>query len=107
MHEDVRRLRKSFDATKADMRDAATCCDRCGLTRAQLATHSRQLELHHIRSISSYVRAGITDHEVVNSKKNIQVLCTFCHVFWHKIAEPIGCSYRDFFEARPAHLDII
>lgn len=107
MNEHVRRLRKHFDATKAPIREAAKCCDRCGMTAEQLTGYTRQLELHHIRSISSFVRAGITDPDVVNARENVQVLCTFCHVFWHKIAEPMKCSYKSFFESRPAHLDLI
>lgn len=104
MRPEVRILRKDFDERKKAYRQAVCSCDRCGLTADTLSRFPRQLEMHHIRSISDCVDAGITDASVVNGRSNISILCTFCHMFWHKIAEPMGVTYEEFFSDEPAHL---
>lgn len=110
MDPNVKNLRKDFDISKKSIQASVHCCDRCGMTQEQLVNLKpvpRQLELHHIRSISSFVRAGITDPTVVNNRNNIQCLCTFCHTFWHKIAEPLSVPYQEFFDSEPAHLKFL
>ena len=104
MRDAVRILRKEFDSRKKVYQQTVCTCDRCGLSADDLLRFSRQIELHHIRSIASLVDAGITDPSVVNGRSNISVLCSFCHAFWHKIAEPMGVTYEDFMLETPEHL---
>ena len=107
MHPDVTRLRKEFDSSKKVIKASVTCCDRCGMTQKQLDRYPRQLELHHIKSIASYVKEGVTDPKIVNSRENISCLCTFCHTYWHKVAEVMGASFKEFMEQPPAHIPFL
>lgn len=104
MRDDVAALRSNFQSRRR-MRKLvpAPNCQRCGISLTDAKSLGRGLDLHHIRSISDCVDAGVTDPDVVNINENLHTLCYWCHREWHTYWETFRPDYDKYFNATPFH----
>lgn len=99
MRPEVTALRSNYQSKRANKKlYPADTCARCGM---HCSEHKNKwgkglMQLHHIKSISACVDAGILDPEFVNSIANIDSLCYFCHKEWHTFAEALGKDYEQW-----------